>query len=129
MCVFAHFQIRSNSGLMVQLHGDHHAVGHALGAHVVTGDVGDVGHVVAGRVVDALRGVVAVEELLPGGIEPGGGLRLGFAEQFVEEIGIGPGVDGAGGDRPGDGGQRQHGGEQTRTGHGEQGSAAPPFRS
>jgi hypothetical protein len=55
---------------LVELDGDHHAVGHAFGAHVVIGPIGEVGE----RAV----GVFAHEE------EYGLGLRIA-----VEELGVG----------------------------------------
>ena len=52
--------------LLVQLHGDHHAVGHALGARVKVLDIGHVGHVVPYLEIDLVR---AVEDLLEDALE------------------------------------------------------------
>jgi hypothetical protein len=75
MWALTHRQRRSTLGAFVELDGDHEAVGHAFAADVGVADIGDVGLVVADGVVEALGGVVAVELLLPGGVDLG--LHLG----------------------------------------------------
>jgi hypothetical protein len=54
--------------LLVHLDGDHHPIGHALGAGVFIGDVSDVSEravsVASDLIVDGLMVLVSVEELL-----------------------------------------------------------------
>ncbi len=87
----AQFQIAVELGLLVQLDRNHHAVGHALGAHVV---IVPVGHINQGAVgirsrveCDGLRLCVAVEELLVGGVNPGADLVLRVAV-FSEQVAV-----------------------------------------
>ena len=125
--------------LPVQLHGDHHPVGHALGADVLVLDVRHVGHLAVDRVVDALVVVAAVEELLPGGLDLRVDLGVGAAEIFGEEVAVPAGFECAlrrgcqgchGGDEGQDeeqGGQQVHRGEEKK----DQGvtSSAPQRRA
>jgi hypothetical protein len=71
---------------MVQLHGDHQAVGHAFGAHVAVAGVGDIGLVATDGIVNALGVVVAMEELPPGGVQFGAHLGFRLAEEFAKKI-------------------------------------------
>ncbi len=80
--------------LVAELHGDHHAVGHAFGAGVVVRPVGHVGEravgVRAGFEVDALAESVAVEELLEGAVDLGlrvGGGVAGLGEEVAVVVG------------------------------------------
>jgi len=84
-------------GLFIHLHGEHHAVGLAFGAHVLVFDVGDVGHPVCGGVEETLGGGVADGELVPDGLEFGVEFGLSFAEVLGEEIPVLAGFEGGGG--------------------------------
>src|ERR1039458_9691441 len=57
----------------VHLDGDHHAVGHALAAHIMMGDVGYVGKLAVGvfaaLIVDGFGVGIAVEQLLEGRVD------------------------------------------------------------
>ena len=50
--------------LLAKLYGNHHAVGHALGADIVVLDIGDVAHVVAYLEVDFVRAAEHIVEHL-----------------------------------------------------------------
>jgi len=74
---------RVELSLLVELDGNHHAVGHALGTHVVVGPVRDVRQrpirILSGAEGDGLRLGVAVEELLIGGFNLRVNRALGVA--------------------------------------------------
>ncbi len=77
--------------LLVHLHGDHHPVGHAFGAGVVVGDIGDVGEwtigIAANLVIEGLMIFITVEELLEGCVDLRAALGL-VMTLFGEEIAI-----------------------------------------
>jgi hypothetical protein len=56
-------------GPPIQLHGDHHAIRHALRTDVVVSHVGDVAQVGSHRKINTLRGVGAVKQLVPRGVD------------------------------------------------------------
>jgi len=104
--------------LLVQLHGEHHAIGHALAADVVVADVRNVGHVCADGIVDALGPGIAGEEVGPSYVDLRIELGLGLAEQLAEEIaGLGRGRDRLGGDADGETQQKQEDGKKARADH------------
>jgi|GEM_PF-5117291 len=70
--------------LVIQLHGDHHPVRHALGAHVGFSDIGDVGQVVSNRIIHALVAFPAEEKLVPRGFDFGADRLVGFSQEFAE---------------------------------------------
>ncbi len=72
--------------LPVQLDGNHHPVGHALGADVLVLDIRHVGHVAVDGIVDALVVVASVEKLLPGGADLRVDLRVGAPEELGEQV-------------------------------------------
>ena len=79
---------------LVELNGDHHAVGPALGAHIAAADVFDIGAIASDRKVDALGVVVTIEELLPGPRQLGFDVSLALAEKLREQVAILAGVEG-----------------------------------
>ena len=87
---------RVELGLPVHLDRDHHPVGHALRADIFVVDVAEVRQpavlVLPVPVEDGLRVRVAVEELLPGGVDLPPDLGVGVArlpEQVPELAGDG----------------------------------------
>ena len=81
-------------GFFIELDRDHHAVGHAFGAHIAVADIFDISHILADRVINALGIVIAIKELLPGGFQLALHLGIGFAKVFLKEIAIGNGRPG-----------------------------------
>jgi len=71
---------------MVELDGDHHAVGHAFAADVAVADVGDIGHVVADGNINGFVCGIAVKELLEGEVDLGVCGGFGLIEKVGEEV-------------------------------------------
>jgi hypothetical protein len=75
---------RVELALVAQLHGDHHAVTHALGAGIVVGPVGDIGQravrIGAGLEIEPLLLPVAVEQLVVDRRDAGVGVGRGDAQ-------------------------------------------------
>jgi hypothetical protein len=81
-------------GLLIHLHGEHHAIGLTLRSHVRVFDVGDVRCLVGRGVKQTLRGWIAKGELLPYSREFGIEFGLGLAQMLSKEILIMAGLEG-----------------------------------
>ena len=77
--------------LLAQLHGDHQAIGHALGAGVLVLDVGDIGHVVPHFEIDFVR---ATEDLLVDLLQAGVDLCLRIPH-LSEDVAVLAGLESA----------------------------------
>jgi hypothetical protein len=75
--------------LLIQLNGDHHAIRHAFRTDIPIVDIEDVCHIVANRIVNPFRIVVAIKQRLPDFIDARLNVFIGQSD-FAQHVRILP---------------------------------------